>query len=237
MKTFLSTLFCAVTLFAHSQSYIDSGVRHYDAGEFSEALVDFNEAENVKSLFTSSAMAKLYFYKAMTLYEITDVSREAIGSILAINQNFDKSLQLDSTWFEQINDTQTQLVGSLIGRGDLIFKQASKAKERLVKIDNLKAYLDVLKLAEEISLTPKVELKLAEGYFMMGDVYFEDSSNVASLQKAAQYYEQAIKYYEIARYNDPFSKSIIESLLTLSKRMDDPERVKEYSELLSLAGG
>ena len=228
--------FCAFFL-SYSQSYVDSGIRHYDAKEYKEALVDFNEAENAKSLFTSKAVSKLYFYKAMSLYHLTDVEKEAIGTVLAIHQYFEKSLSLDSTWFSQIDQVETSVTTSLIERADGVLKLASRAKEKEEKINGLKRFIDILKLAEEVKLIPEVELKLAGGYERLGDVYFEDSSNVASLRKAGEYYAQAIKYYEVARYNDPFSKSIIETLLVLSKRMDDPERVKEYSDLMALAGG
>jgi len=236
MKVIISIICCFTLFKTYAQSYLGLGIQHYDAREYEEALLDFNDAEKAKSLFTDKAVSKLYFYKAMTLYHLTDIGQASSDSVLTIHQYFNKSLTLDSAWYPQINETERIIVGILIAKAEIIYKKVSKAKVREDRINGLKRFLAILNLAERLMLTPDIELKLAQGYEDLGDVYFEDSSNLSSLRKAGEYYPQAIKYYELARYNDPFSKSIIERLLMLSKRMDDPERVKEYTDLMTLAG-
>lgn len=233
----LSIFLCCFSMFLSlGQSYIDSGIRHFNANEYQEAILDFDEAEKAKALFTAQAVAKLHFYQGMTLYRLADLAYPS-ANMLRIHRYFGKSLALDSAWFSKINEAEVAMLDALMGRAKDLYKQASREKEKTDKADRLEKCLSILKMAEEILMTPEVEIKLAECHHEIGDLFFENVSEVISLQKAGSHYASAIKYYEVARYNDPFSKAIIEKLLILSKRMDDPARVKEYSDLIVLAGG
>jgi sugar diacid utilization regulator len=97
--------------------------------------------------------------------------------------------------------------------------------------------MQYLSSAKELNINSEVNLLLAQAHKEIGDFHFEVASDLTALQQVKESYEIAIKYYEIARYDDPFSKEIIEDLLDLSMRLDDQTRVEEYEELLKLAGG
>ena len=69
MRPFACILFFVSALLASSQSYVDSGIRHFMAKEYDEALMDFEEAEKVKVMFTESSVAKIYFYRGLIWLE------------------------------------------------------------------------------------------------------------------------------------------------------------------------
>ena len=238
MKALFVICLMANVLFVDAQSYVDSGIRHYIAEEYEEALVDFDEAVSLKSLFTEFAVSKLHFYRGMSLYQIhegkTTLDLEMIEEIYG---DLYVALDIDSSWMETADDVLEAIyIETLeIAGGEL--KTARKEKEIEARVNQTNGYIDILQTGFKIKKVAEVELLIAQAYHEIGDLYFEDSNNVASLQKAGANFGKAIEYYEMARYDDPFSKGIIKSLLTLSKRMDDPQRVEEYSKLLALAGG
>lgn len=221
-----------------AQSYIDSGIRHYKAKEFKEALVDFKEAENLKVMFTSSAVGKLQYYRGLTIWELNrgndEIGEEEVNQILT---DFHKAEKLDSSRSEAIELVIDQLYDLVYESSNSIGKKAGKEKSIDAKSQLLSKYVDRLLLCESVKKSEAVELNLAKAYHDFGDLYFQRAEDIIDVQIAEEKYKMAIDYYEIARYNDPYSKEIISALLTLSERMDDPERVKEYTKLLELAGG
>lgn len=238
MKALIVICLMANVLFVDAQSYVDSGIRHYIAEEYEEALVDFNEAVSLKSLFTEFAVSKLHFYRGMSLYQIHEGKPTLdLDMIKEINGDLQTSLEIDSSWYETADDVIDAIYNETLEIAEVQLKKARKEKELDARVDQTNGYIDILQTGFEIKKVAEVELLIAEAYHEIGDLYFEDSNNVASLQKAGANFGKAIEYYEMARYDDPFSKEIIKSLLTLSKRMDDPQRVEEYSKLLALAGG
>lgn len=239
MKLTSTVLFLVLGFLAKSQSYIDSGVKHYVSNEFEEALVDFQEAENIKSLFVGLAVGRLHYYKGMTLYKLHADSKDGISDELAdqIRLDLNEAVRIDSTWAQPVGE----VFSDLHLRYEEKFRSKLKAarKEDSIK-DKEQGFLEYLALVDKAHLFQAddgSDLLKAKAYHEIGDLYFQDATNVASLQKAGTYFKSAIEFYEIARYNDPFSKAIISALLDLSKRMDDPERVEEYAKLLQLAGG
>lgn len=238
MKASFAILFLVFTYSIQAQSYVDSGIRHYIANEYEEALVDFEEADKLTSLFTEFAISKLHFYRGMSLYKIYGADPKLeMDMIRSIVEDLTKAVSIDSSWNTTAKDVFDAMYTRTLDRSEQLMKQARKLKEREERVAQTNEYIDVLQFAFEIRKDPKVELMTAEAYHEIGDLYFEDSNNVMSLQKAGANYQKAIEFYEIARYDDPFSKEIINALLELSQRMDDPNRVEEYTGLLKLAGG
>ncbi|MEM7298038.1 MAG: hypothetical protein AAF391_07210, partial [Bacteroidota bacterium] len=201
--------------------------------------VDFKEAENIKSLFVESSIGRLHFYKGMSLYKLHSGSKGGINDEMAdqILKDLGEAVRIDSTWFQPVEEVFADLHVQYEER----FRVQLKTARREDTVDDkAQAFLEYVALVDKAHLFQAddgSDLLKAKAFHEIGDLYFEDSNNVASLQKAGQHFKSAIEYYEIARYNDPFSKDIIKSLLDLSKRMDDPSRVQEYSKLLELAGG
>jgi len=238
MRGCLAAFFYFLFFGLFSQSYVDSGVRHFNQGEYREALADLQEAEKVKTVFTELAIAKLHFYHGVTLYKLQKPIEMDRDKIYFIKEKLDKAIKVDSTnWFARSQEVYQGLADSRIEKAEKMLKEARKQEERELRVSLTKEYIFQLNLSEELVYNPDLELLKAEAYHEVGDLYFEDATKVSSLQEAAKNYQKAIELYEIARYNDPFSKEIIRKILMLSKRMDDPERIKEYSDLLELAGG
>ena len=65
MKAILIVLFLITGQLAYTQSYVDSGIRHFSLGEYDEALVDFENADAIKSMITQTAVAKIHYYRGM----------------------------------------------------------------------------------------------------------------------------------------------------------------------------
>lgn len=237
MRVFVVVLLFFGYQFSWSQSYIDSGIRHYNADEFKEALIDFEEAEKVKSMFTAKAIGKLQIYRAKTIWELNKsnekITDETIDQLLLDLSN---AVSVDSIYVEDANTITNGLYSLVQAQVEDLYKKASKEKDVWTRIGILDDYISRLFKIQEIKNTEEVELAIAKAHHEIGDIYFAEE-DIMFLSKAGEYYQSAIEHYEIARYNDPYSKDIIKALLDLSKKMDDPARVEEYSKLLELAGG
>ncbi|GAB4246704.1 MAG: hypothetical protein Tsb0034_25700 [Ekhidna sp.] len=208
------------------------------AEEYAEGLADIAEAEKAKSLFTPLAISKMHFYKGMLLFKMGDFE-SAVDETTAneIMLNFSKALELDSSWSSATKEVLHELHLAAMKQAASALKQARKVDEDSEVETLLNAYIAQLSLAERLEYHPDIELKKAEAYHELGDLYFKGEKTLGNMRKAADYFQKAIHEYELARYNDPFSKDIIKDLLLLSQRMDDVERIQEYSQLLELAGG
>jgi len=125
----------------------------------------------------------------------------------------------------------------IVSEADAYSKLEKKEDKLSAKLDLLDTRINYLILANKLGTSTAPELYLGLTNKRAGDLIFENSSSFADMQKAKNYYEEALKHFEVARYEDPFSKDIIQDLLTLSSRLADQDRIEEYEELLRLAGG
>lgn len=237
MRVFVVVLLFFTYQFSWSQSYIDSGIRHYNADEFKEALIDFEEAEKVKSMFTVNAISKLQIYRAKTLWQLNKSNEKISDEIIdQLVMDLSSAVAADSMYSTDANAIINDLYILVKSQAEDLYKKAGKEKDVWTRIGILDDYISRLFKVQEIKNTDEVELAIAKAHHEIGDIYFAEE-DIMFLSKAGEYYQSAIEHYEIARYNDPYSKDIIKSLLDLSKKMDDPERVEEYAKLLELAGG
>ena len=224
--------FCSV----FSQSYVSSGIRHFEAKEYAAALEDFQEAEKIKDVFTKDAIGRLYFYLGMTNYQLL-ASDQPEDQIMVVHDYLNRAINIDSSWSDQSSEVFADLASGIIKRADSQYKKASKTKDEQAKIAGLTEYIRLLTLSLQFRADGEVELLEALAYQQLGDVYFQKTDDIIALDRAGAHYKKAIELYEIARYNDPYSKDIIRSILELAIRIDDPQRVEEYTKLLKLAGG
>ena len=224
----------------YSQSYVDLGIRHFAVREYDEALVDFKEAEKIVSMITESSKAKMYYYRGM-IWLIK--AEEAAGDFAEENpiqlsyQDLSKVLTMDKSWEPQIKEAYGRLYVLMIDQANSYLKSVKKEDGMEGKISWLDERISYLNMARVLDVSTEVNLFLGQTHKQAGDLYFEVGNSLNELQKAEQYYRESLKYYEQARYDDPFSKEIIEDLLTLSRRLADKERITEYEKLLKLAGG
>ncbi|WP_462248774.1 hypothetical protein [Ekhidna sp.] len=224
----------------YAQSYVDSGIRHYAAGEFEEALIDFKDAADIESMITESSRAKLYFYRGMIWLSRAEKSPNGFPEIDPLKLSYDdltKVLSMDDSWKAQIDDAYSRLYTLILEEADNYLKQVKKEDEldqKLKLLDSRNGFLD---LAVNLDVSAMPVLYLAQTNKQAGDLIFEGSKDFQELQIAKKYYEESLKHFEQARYEDPFSKKIIQDLLTISTRLGDSERIDEYNKLLELAGG
>lgn len=239
MKPVLLAFFLITASIVFSQSYVDSGIRHYNVGEYEEAMEDFDNAIGIQQMLTESAKAKIYYYRGLIWLKRADKTAgnaEQDPLMLAFD-DLSKVLSMDKDFESQINDAYRDLSALLMKEADSYQKQVKKADEISEILDLLDRRITYLKLIKKLNVTTLADFYLGETNKQAGDLIFENTTNVQEMQKARVYYEEAIKYLELARYDDPFSKDIIKSLLTLSERLGDVDRVAEYEKLLELAGG
>ncbi len=240
MKAILIVLFLITAQLAYTQSYVDSGIRHFNLGEYDEALIDFENADEIKSMLTQSAIAKIYYYRGLIWLSKAE---KASGNYTEVDplqlafSNLTKVLSNDDTWKPQVDEAQIKLSRLLIDEADSYLKLEKKANEVDEKTDLLDKRISYLLLVKELGISSLANLYLGQTNKQAGDVIFNNTTSVTTMQKAKAYYEESLKHYELARYDDPFSKDIIEDLLTISKRLGDVERIAEYEKLLKLAGG
>lgn len=240
MKQLSVVLFLLVFSSLHGQSYVDSGIRHFAVGEYEEALIDFKEAEQIESMITESSKAKMYYYRGMIwLMRAEKSSREyAEEDPLSLSfQYLIKVNSMDDSWGPQIEEAYERLLPLIIKEADAYLKYEKKEEELNTRLGFLDERLRFLTMAKDLERSSSAVLSLGQTNKQAGDLIFQSSSNVIELQKAKAYYEAALIYYEQARYEDPFSKEIIQDLLNLSKRLMDVDRIAEYERLLQLAGG
>lgn len=240
MKAILIVLFLITAQLAYTQSYVDSGIRHFSLGEYDEALIDFENADEIKSMLTQSAIAKIYYYRGLIWLSKAE---KASGNYTEVDplqlafSNLTKVLSNDDTWKPQVDEAHIKLSRLLIDEADSYLKLEKKADEVDEKTDLLDKRISYLLLVKELGISSLANLYLGQTNKQAGDVIFNNTTSVTTMQKAKAYYEESLKHYELARYDDPFSKDIIEDLLTISKRLGDVERIAEYEKLLKLAGG
>ncbi len=224
----------------HSQSYVDLGIRHFAVGEYEEALIDFKEAEQIESMITESAKAKMYYYRGMIWLMRAEKSSDDFAEQDPLRLSVEylsKVNKMDNSWAPQIVEAYDRLYPLLIKEADSYLKFEKKEEELSAKVNFLDERIVYLTMAQDLDVSSTPVLYLGQTNKRIGDLIFEGSSNVIELQKAKTYYETALQHYEQARYEDPFSKEIIQDLLTISKRLMDADRIEEYNKLLQLAGG
>ena len=240
MKTLKVIVFLLVVFASSAQSYVDLGIRHFGVGEYDEALEDFREAEQIMSMITESSKAKVYYYRGMIWLDRAEKEPGKYAEHDPLKLSFNdlkRVTSMDPSWSPQVEDAYKRLYALIIAEADSYIKLEKKEDELSSKLDLLNSRINYLSLADELAISSNPQLLLGTTNKQAGDLIFANSSNVVELQKAKEYYDEALKHFELARYEDPFSKEIIRDLLTLSRRLADEERIKEYEELLRLAGG
>lgn len=238
MKPIAFILFFVSALLAGGQSYVDSGIRHFMAKEYDEALVDFAEAEKVKVMFTESSVAKIYFYRGLIWLERAEKRDFAESDPIRLAyENLSEVAEHDDSWEEQITKAYARLNVLVMEQADAYEKQSKKADGADAKTELLDRRIECLVFAEKLGVNSSISALLGETNKEAGDIIFENAADLEAMTKAKKYYEEAIRHYEIARYDDPFNKSTINTILELARKLDDAEKVKEYTLLLDLAGG
>lgn len=240
MKAILIVLFLITAQLAHTQSYVDSGIRHFNLGEYDEALVDFESVEEIKSMLTESSKAKVHFYTGsiwLSKAEKAGGNTAEQDALQLAYDNLSLAMKLDTDWEDPVKKAFRQLNTLLLSEADSFIKQEKKADGMDEKTSILDRRIDKLLLVKEIGISSLVNLYLGQTNKQAGDIIFNNTTNVLEMQKAQKYYEESLKYYELARYDDPFSKDIIEALLTISTRLGDVDRIAEYEKLMELADG
>ncbi|WP_420577938.1 hypothetical protein [Ekhidna sp.] len=239
MKPVLFVFFLITASCAFSQSYVDSGIRHFNVGEYDEAMDDFEDAIGIQAMLTETAKAKIYYYRGLIWLKRAEKSRGNAEQdpLMQAYDDLTKVLSMDQDMEAQINDAYRDLSGLLMEEADDFLKQEKKADELPLKLELLDKRIEYLKLIEELGVSTLAHLYLGETNKQAGDLIFESTRKVQEMQRAGAYYNEAIRYLELARYDDPFNKGVIRTILELARRLDDAERVKEYNRLLDLAGG
>lgn len=240
MKAILIVLFLLTAHWSYTQSYVDSGIRHFNVGEYDEALEDFQSADEIKAMLTQSAIAKIYYYRGMIWLSKAEKSSGNYSEIDPLQNAFSNLTVVtrhDDTWKPQVDEAYSRLNRLLIDEADTYLKLEKKATGMEEKTGLLDKRIEYLLLAKELGISSLTNLYLGQTNKQAGDIIFESTTNVTTMLKAKGYYEESLKHYELARYDDPFSKDIIRDLLTISKRLGDVERIAEYEKLLELAGG
>jgi len=238
MKPIFFGFFLLTGSLVYTQSYVDSGVRHFNVGEYDEAMTDFDNAKGIAQMLTESAKAKIYFYSGLIWIKRAEKGKNnQQDAVKLAYENLSQVLSMDANLQTDIDIAYNDLSVLLIEKADELLKQEKKAKVTSEKVGLLDQRIEYLKIVKQIGINSLVDNYLGETYKQAGDVIFENASSVSEMDQAKKYYEEAVKNLEIARYNDPFDKGIIRTILDLSRKLDDAERVKEYLELLDLAGG
>lgn len=240
MRSFLIVLFVLSVSTIYAQIYVDSGIQHYHKGEYDEALSEFKNAMELKDVLTENAIAKIYYFRGRTWLAIAEQAKGNYQEIDPIANAFDDLIKVKehgNQWGNQLDDILSQLNSLLIDEADSYLKQEKKAKRTDEKMALLNQRINYLKQSSELDVSSMVNLYLGQTNKQVGDLIFETTANVTEMQRAKDYYLESLKYYELARYDDPFSKDIIQDLLTISKRLGDVDRIAEYEKLLKLAGG
>ncbi|MEO9485073.1 MAG: hypothetical protein ABJG47_16555 [Ekhidna sp.] len=240
MRQLLVGLFILATSLLYAQSYIDSGIRHFAAGEYDEALIDFKDAEEIESMITESSKAKLYYYRGIIWL---NKAESAVGfaeedPLQMSFQDLTQVLSMDPDWEPQIKKAYEKLHSLILDEAEDYTKLARKEEALNGQLSLLDTRIGYLQMAEKLEVSTRPILLLGQTNKYAGDLLFDNAGNdLTELKKSRKYYEKALQYYEIARYDDPFSKEIIEELLLISRRLTDAERIEEYEKLLELAGG
>lgn len=238
MKALLPLFFVLICSFTWSQSIIDSGVRNYNQKNYREALKNLYEAEQMAAVFTEEAIAKLRFYKSQTLWKLNSSENDLIEDLVRdIVEGLRHASATNADWSLLANETYSEMRNVLTNQAERINKAANKQKELDEKIRLKRTYVAKLELVEYIQPSASNELIIAETLHEIGDLYFEAEGEALVMNLASEYYSKALKAYELARYNDPYSKPLIKAVLKIARRTGDAERVKEYTKLLELAGG
>ncbi|SNS82763.1 hypothetical protein SAMN05421640_1408 [Ekhidna lutea] len=240
MKLIALVIFLTTAHCIYSQSYVDSGIQHFAKEEYEEAMVDFNNAIDIQDMLTESSKAKIYYYRGMIWLKRAEDSKGNYAEENPVHQAHEdliKATELDNSWEPHVKDAFVKLNRFLLDEAENYLKLEKKADgidERTSLLDKRIQYLE---RAKELEVSSMIDLYLGQTNKQAGDIIFDNTTNVTVMQRAKAYYEAALIHYEIARYDDPFSKDIIEALLTISKRLGDVDRIAEYEKLLELAGG
>lgn len=240
MKKVLMVFFILTVELTYAQNYVDSGIQLYMRSEYDEALVEFGRAAELKNVLTNASIAKIHYYEGLTWMAIGEKSIGKSSETDPLKMAFDNLTQVsnfDKEYEERLAEAHAKLSSLLIEEADSYLKNIKKAKTADEKLPLMDLRIKYLQLAKALEVSSMANLYLGETNKEAGDVIFEESTDVVKMQRAKTYYEEALKFYELARYDDPFSKNIIEALLIISERLGDPDRVKEYTDLLKLADG
>ncbi|WP_425391893.1 hypothetical protein [Ekhidna sp.] len=239
MKPYLFAFYLITASLVFSQSYVDSGIRHFNVGEYEEALIDFENAAEIQDMLTEAAKAKIFYYRGLVRLKQAEKAKSSAEQdfLMLAYADLQQVLSKDKNMELEVSNAYKQLNALLLEEAEDLLKQEKKADEVDQKLSILDRRIEYLVLAKKLEVSSLVDLYLGETNKQAGDIIFERATSVTEMQRAKAYYEEAIKYLEIARYDDPFSKDIIKTLITLAERLGDVDRLAEYQKLLDLAGG
>ena len=218
-----------------AQSYVDSAIKHFALGEYDEAMKDFKDAEEIMNMITETSKAKIFFYRGSIWLDRAEKGNE--DAIRLAYEDLIKVVDHDKTWESEIGKTYDRLKKVVLDRAEASEKEAKKTDDIDEKVASLDTRIEYLRLSKELGSSSLSDFYLGQANKQAGDAIFESTTDVSKMLKAKKYYEEALQYYELARYEDPFSKDVIQSLLTLSTRLGDVDRIAEYEKLLELSKG
>lgn len=240
MRLFCCLLVSSLMFITKAQSYVDSGIQKYQVGEFEEAITFFNKGYELRDALPAASLARIFLYRGMCKLELLKSDGESTQAGITVENiysDINNSEKYENVWPAKLEETKSDLYELAIDYADIMSKLARKENDFIKKSALYNDRIKFLKIASDLSPTSNINQLVGQTHKDIGDLYFESTEDLSKLQIAKQNYEEAIKYFEIARYDDPFSKEIIEALLELSKRLLDQERIDEYKKLLELAGG
>ena len=240
MRRYLFVLFCIPVACIYSQSYVDSATELYLKGEYQEALKEFRKAYGLKNVLTDASIGKMYYYRGLTWFAIAENSGAVLEEGSAFTYAYDdlKEVKKYTSKFDrELEEINQRLSYVILNQAEELLKEGKKADNLDESLILLNKRVELLTIVKEFEISSFVTRYLAETNKYAGDLIFKKATDVESMKKAQEYYKVAIQQFEIARYDDPFDKGVIKTILELARKLDDAERVKEYTQLLEIAGG
>lgn len=221
MRCAFLIVFLFPTLLMSQQRYISSAIIAYTGGAYERAIRDLNSAlENPEKLAKEEA-AKAYYYRALARMKLaaSNSASIALGNnpYLAANADLRNAVTFDAiNWANRVQGINDELFEGLWRTGREAFTKASYVKS----IDHFRA-------AAAIKTTFDLISYLGKAYEALGESYTRSQStrDVANYRAALNYLEEAIKL-------EPSCIECARSLVNVSSKLNDQERVKKYQQLL-----
>lgn len=239
MRVLFNVIFISIVSIIQAQSYVDSGIQKYHSSQFKESITLLDKGYELRDALPNGSMAKIFLYRGLSKFELLKKNGEKPEEGITLKEvysDIENSLKYGNEWASKVEETQKELSEMLIEYADNSGKLSSRENDFTQKITLINDRIEYLNMAVKLKESSNGNLLLGQSYKEIGDLYFA-AQNLATMKIAQENYVEALKYFEIARYDDPFSKKIIEDLLEISNRLDDQARVQEYEKLLKLAGG
>jgi hypothetical protein len=241
---FVSTcLLLLLVYFTFGQNLVSGAIIAYHGKAYERALNDLDKSLQRPEQLDTETRAKAYYYRALSRIRLEQENPASplLGyDVVESNiQDLQQARLLDGGIRTQAQEELNRIAGQLVASARVEHERALGLPEtgRLALLtraaNKAGTSLEFRKTFDVYDLLGKIHVAYGDTFYNMAEVGDPDEI----LVQYRRHFMLAIDYYELALSLNNTSTATVQTLLTLSKKMKDEERVERYTYLAQQLGG